>query len=1018
MGDSRFQSIAVREPRLASYAASPQPAWLWSADGSRILWCNDAGAAALGIHDPQLLEKPRSPADPHSRQVAQLARRLAKDSATRLERLRGFGARLGQLATCACAWFQTRDGETAIFLVAVEAAVRAAPLVMPPLMPTQDPREGRDEILDEAAISAPPQETPSPDMPTANAGAEVAPSTGAFVTEDLQAEAFSSPQPPSEVGESIEEHAPMLGSGDVEPGDGVAALDRPVPPHPASQSFAEASPAPLPASGEREDGVSAAIAMAAPLRFVWQIDSAGTFSLTSDAFLRIAGERTAQVQRRTWTEVAQALELDPQGRVAQAIARRETFSGVTVLWPLEREAHGRIELSGMPVLDGGRAFAGYRGFGIYRRGVVPAEEPDVPQPDDPVAEPALNLPADHSTAAAVPAAPDSFFQAETETVEPPQNVVPFPLANDTRMPSLSVVENHAFDEIARRLTQKFDDRDERHEMSAPAEPDATGTFDALPEQPTAGPTTATAEQPAWLSAAAAPPRGASATDRMLLDLVPSGILIYRLDRLLYANRAFLARTGYDSLHALQEAGGLDALYVEPGPGSESSASDEGMPLTIAAADRAASDARLFSILWDGDAAHALILQEAQPQAVAQARPEPPPQTVAAQPADGAFEAILETATDGIVLFERSGAIVSANPSAEALFGIGAHEFQTLNFADLFATESQRIVLEYFESLDAPIATSPLDHGREVLGCERGGGFIPLSMTMGRTGIGERSDAVLRTAMHGVRFFAVFRDLSQLKKNETELLNARRKAERATSAKTDALANISHEIRGPLNTIIGFANIMIEEHFGILGNDRYLEYLKDIRASGERAIAILDDIVNISSVEAGSRDLKLVSQNLNEMVEQCVGVLQPQANRERVIIRTSLAHALPQVMADTQALRQITMNIVTSSIRFSKAGGQVIVSTAPTDNGGAILRVRDTGRGLSEAELASVISERSDTVLRTAMSPHRGSADRGAIDLSLARALAEANRAQFQIKTTENAGTLIEVAFTNVRALAG
>jgi signal transduction histidine kinase len=126
----------------------------------------------------------------------------------------------------------------------------------------------------------------------------------------------------------------------------------------------------------------------------------------------------------------------------------------------------------------------------------------------------------------------------------------------------------------------------------------------------------------------------------------------------------------------------------------------------------------------------------------------------------------------------------------------------------------------------------------------------------------------------------------------------------------------------------------------------------------------------------------------------------------VIIRTSLSHALPQVMADTQALRQITMNIVTSSIRFSRAGGQVIVSTAAGDNGGAVLRVRDTGRGISDAELA------------LAMGSHRAAADRSAIDLSLARALAEANRAQFHIRTTENAGTLIEVVFANVRALAG
>jgi signal transduction histidine kinase len=106
------------------------------------------------------------------------------------------------------------------------------------------------------------------------------------------------------------------------------------------------------------------------------------------------------------------------------------------------------------------------------------------------------------------------------------------------------------------------------------------------------------------------------------------------------------------------------------------------------------------------------------------------------------------------------------------------------------------------------------------------------------------------------------------------------------------------------------------------------------------------------------------------------------------------------------LRQITMNIVTSSIRSSKGGGQVIVSTAPGENGGAVLRVRDSGRGMGDASA-------SDTPMQRI-----GGSERGAVDLSLARALAEANRAQFQVRTTENAGTLIEVAFTNGRALAG
>jgi signal transduction histidine kinase len=152
-----------------------------------------------------------------------------------------------------------------------------------------------------------------------------------------------------------------------------------------------------------------------------------------------------------------------------------------------------------------------------------------------------------------------------------------------------------------------------------------------------------------------------------------------------------------------------------------------------------------------------------------------------------------------------------------------------------------------------------------------------------------------------------------------------------------------------------------------------------------------------------------NQNLNELVENCVSVMQPQANRERIIIRTSLAQPLPTVVADARALRQIALNLIGSSIHLANAGGQVIVSTALSDFGEVVLRVRDTGHGLNDNELAA------------AMEPFRsqGPADRtsdsSAISLSLTKALVEANRAQFQIKTAPHSGTLIEVVFA--RAVA-
>ena len=144
---------------------------------------------------------------------------------------------------------------------------------------------------------------------------------------------------------------------------------------------------------------------------------------------------------------------------------------------------------------------------------------------------------------------------------------------------------------------------------------------------------------------------------------------------------------------------------------------------------------------------------------------------------------------------------------------------------------------------------------------------------------------------------MFRDLSEAKKTESELREARRLAERAASAKADVLARISHEVRTPLNAIIGFSEVMTGERFGALGNERYREYMKDIRASGERVIAIINDLLDLSRIETGKLDLAFTTQNLNEMVESCVAVMQPQANRERIIIRTSLAHTLPPVLAD-------------------------------------------------------------------------------------------------------------------------
>ncbi len=524
---------------------------------------------------------------------------------------------------------------------------------------------------------------------------------------------------------------------------------------------------------------------------------------------------------------------------------------------------------------------------------------------------------------------------------------------------MTPVENSAFNELARQLSARLES--ENGATAAPAASDISETVAEpvaameIPEP--------VSEQPEWLARPEPPARGETRRDKMLLDLVPVGVLIYRLDRLLYANRAFLDRIGYASLHALEEAGGLDALYVEPGVSTASSTSDTGTPVTISAgtpssedaspnlAPSTPTDARLYTISWDDESALALICSNAPAESagIAAAISEPIAEPILATEPSAVghanaeeLGAILDTTAEGIVMFDAEGNINSCNRSAEALFGYDGADLVQRNLGDLFAPESQPAVLDYLAGIKGAGVASLLDHGRDVLGRVRGGGIIPLSMTMGRT----RPD--------GPNFFAVFRDLSQSRKSENELQQARRLADRAANAKADMLARISHEVRTPLNAIIGFAEVMIGERFGSLGNERYVEYMKDIRASGERVIAIINDLLDLSRIETGKLDLAFANQNLNDLVESCVAVMQPQANRERIIIRTSLAHTLPPVVADARALRQIALNLIGNSIHLANAGGQVIVSTALSDFGEVVLRVRDTGHGLNDNEVAAAM----------------------------------------------------------------
>ena len=381
------ERAVLRHPRLASLATAEWPAWLWSADGSHILWANAVGAAIFGATSSSACANRRfSINELPAAQVVRLAATLPSGGQERLERLRGFGSTLGHALTCTCSRI-VGGGGGAVLIVAAE-----------PAGPTLTLGERVQRLLDGDTDRA-AAFLPDGRLVYANAQAQHwlngTSTLAALGLEVLAAAALQTGTASTAAklnGDAGDILLACLGQG----ASSVVLVLVQQPARPASQALAtkselETAPAsqnraaqPMPSAAASGTAAVAAPTRAGaesgaspdrrhPLRFVWDMDADGRFTIASDEFLQLIGARAALLGRR-WRDIAAELKLDPADQVATAVASRETWSGITISWPIsappgsDRHSELRlpIELSGLPVFDRDRSFRGYRGFGVCR----------------------------------------------------------------------------------------------------------------------------------------------------------------------------------------------------------------------------------------------------------------------------------------------------------------------------------------------------------------------------------------------------------------------------------------------------------------------------------------------------------------------------------------------------------------------------------------------------------------------------------------------------------------------------
>ncbi|MCC8933630.1 sensor histidine kinase [Rhizobium sp. 'Codium 1'] len=241
--------------------------------------------------------------------------------------------------------------------------------------------------------------------------------------------------------------------------------------------------------------------------------------------------------------------------------------------------------------------------------------------------------------------------------------------------------------------------------------------------------------------------------------------------------------------------------------------------------------------------------------------------------------------------------------------------------------------------------------------------------------------------------------------------ARRRAEEANMAKSRFLASMSHELRTPLNAILGFSEVMATEVLGPLNNPLYKEYAGDIHRSGSHLLELINEILDLSRIEAGKYELSEESVSLLELAEDCIGMIQLRAKSKNIRIEEQFERDLPSLWADEKALRQVILNLLSNAVKFTPQGGEILVKAGWTAGGGQYVSIRDNGPGIPENEIPVVLSAFGQGSIAIK------SAEQGTgLGLPIVQAILAKHGGEFKLKSRLREGTEVVAILPSSRVL--
>lgn len=364
-------------------------------------------------------------------------------------------------------------------------------------------------------------------------------------------------------------------------------------------------------------------------------------------------------------------------------------------------------------------------------------------------------------------------------------------------------------------------------------------------------------------------------------------------------------------------------------------------------------------------------------------------------ADSLMRRVVEATHDGIIVVDENGRIRSVNPAAERILG---------------KMPDQLIGQDFSLAVDS--APSPDPDGMDIATYDkRGPTEIQLPLPAGGMRIVEVTFRSVPGEPRGT-CVAVLHDLTQIKRRENEIKAARDQAESANRSKTQFLANMSHELRTPLNAVLGFSEIIKGEMFGPLGSNQYVDYSEGIHDSAKHLLGIINDILDVSSIEAGDRRLAEELLEPTQVCQSAVNLVQGRAQATNIRLALSVAEDVGRLRADRRMVLQILVNLMSNAIKFSRPASTVSIHVARTPEGGMRFDVSDSGIGISPADLKRVMMP-FEQVEGAYVRTHEGVG----LGLPLVSSMAELHQARFDLESELGKGTIASVTFPPQRCEA-